>query len=325
MSVASPSEVKVALVTGATGFTGQYVRASLEAAGYTVHGWSHAGGDLPTATSRVDMVDRQQVHTAVEVLQPDVVIHLAAISFVAHGDADAIYRLNVVGTRNLLEALAAGSRRARRVILASSANIYGHTGGVISEDALPSPQNDYAVSKLAMEYMARLWMDALPITIIRPFNYTGVGQSPKFLLPKIVKHFQCRADVIELGNLDVSRDFYDVRCVAEAITRLATCADAAGTFNICSGQEHSLEDVIRMMTEISGHRIEVTVNPAFVRSNEIKTLRGDNRRLLSKVGTLPKFDLAETLSWMYASPIPSCGSVMRGTTGERAGARRNNR
>lgn len=300
--MAFPSEKKVALVTGVTGFTGKYVKAQLEASGCRVHGWSH-GGDAAPDTTRVDMVDRGAVRDAVEALQPEVVVHLAAISFVAHGDADAIYRLNVVGTRNLLDALAAQVQRPRRVILASSANVYGNAAGVIAEDAVPSPQNDYAVSKLAMEYMAKLWHEQLPITIIRPFNYTGVGQSPKFLLPKIVQHFQRRAHVMELGNLDVSRDFYDVRNVAEAIVRLVECVDAEGVYNICSGKEYSLKSVVEMMSEISGHHLEVRVNPDFVRANEVKSLRGDNARLFGKVGALPAFDLKKTLAWMFDNKI----------------------
>ncbi|MFZ6649805.1 GDP-mannose 4,6-dehydratase, partial [Undibacterium sp. TJN25] len=111
----------------------------------------------------------RQLQHAVHDIQPDVVAHLAAISFVAHGDADAIYRTNVVGTRNLLDALASLPTKPRAVLLASSANIYGNTNtGILAETEPAQPANDYGVSKLAMEHVARLWMDQLPITITRP-------------------------------------------------------------------------------------------------------------------------------------------------------------
>lgn len=288
----------VALVTGHAGFTGRYVATALAAAGYRVEGLVD-----PDTGETVDLLDRDRIRSAVSALNPDVVIHLAAISFVAHGDVDAMYRVNVVGTRNLLEALAAQASPPRIVVLASSANVYGNaTPGAISERAVPTPANDYAVSKLAMEHMARLWQERLPIVVTRPFNYTGRSQGEHFLIPKIVSHFRRRARTIELGNIDVSRDFSDVRTVAEVYRRLVELGPAGEIANICSGIGHSLSDVILMMQEISGHEIEVRVNPAFVRSGEIKTLVGDKTHLEQLVGRMSGVPFVDTLRWMYEAP-----------------------
>ncbi|MGB9107327.1 MAG: GDP-mannose 4,6-dehydratase [Telluria sp.] len=295
-------EGKRALITGLRGFTGHYMARELSAAGYRVFGTVLPGENTGPDLFAVDLLDRAAVAAAVEQVRPDVVVHLAAIAFVAHNDAEQMYRVNVVGTRNLLEALAAGAHKPSSVLLASSANIYGNAQvAVIGEDVAPNPANDYAVSKLAMEYMARLWMDKLPITIARPFNYTGVGQAENFLLPKIVSHFRKGARRIELGNLAVARDFSDVRMVARSYRRLLAAAPAGETFNVCSGQPHSLESLIDIMSDIANYRIEVHVNPAFVRANEVLTLTGSNARLARAIGKVEPTPLADTLRWMYTA------------------------
>jgi len=295
-------EGKRALITGLRGFTGYYMARELSAAGYEVYGTVLPGESTGPDIFAVDLLDRSSVAAAVEQVRPDVVVHLAAIAFVAHNDADQMYRVNVVGTRNLLEALAGGSHKPSSVLLASSANIYGNARvPVIDESVAPNPANDYAVSKLAMEYMARLWMDKLPIVIARPFNYTGVGQTENFLLPKIVSHFRKEARRIELGNLAIARDFSDVRTVAKSYRRLLAAAPSGEAFNVCSGQPHSLESLIDMMSEIAGYRIEVHVNPAFVRANEVLTLTGSNAKLAGVIGRIAPTPLLDTLRWMYTA------------------------
>lgn len=304
--MAAPSDMSArprrALVTGISGFTGRYVAAELERAGYEVIGLTHAGGARVANVHPVDLCDREAMLSLVSGMELDTVVHLAAISFVAHGDADAIYRTNVVGTRNLLEALARASAPPRVVVLASSANVYGNADvEPITEDTPAAPVNDYAVSKLAMEHMARLWMDRLPIVITRPFNYTGVGQAEHFLVPKIVSHYQRRASEIELGNIEVVRDFLDVRDVASAYRRIVDSAPAGKTFNICSGRGHSLGYVVHTLADIAGYEIAVQVNPDFIRANEIKRLVGSPQELVSNIGMHRILPFEMTLRWMYES------------------------
>ncbi len=302
MNVASPSEKPRALITGFRGFTGHYLAGELKMAGYEVFGTAHASEPLGEGVFAMDLCNRDQVKQVIAEVRPDVVAHLAAISFVAHGDVDAIYRINVVGTRNILEGLADLQTAPRAVLLAGSGQVYGNsTIELIDESTQLSPASDYAVSKLAMEYMARLWMDRLPIFITRPFNYTGVGQAPQFLLPKIIGHFQRGERFIELGNIDVERDFSDVRMVARSYAALLAKAPAGEVFNVCSGKTHSLKEVLAMMSEIAGYEIEVRVNPAFVRTNEVKRLQGDASKLLKVVGNVETIPLHDTLRWMYAN------------------------
>jgi nucleoside-diphosphate-sugar epimerase len=296
------------LVTGAAGFTGRYMGAALSAHGHDCTGLvAHAGSaGLPGfgKTVACNLLDADALAEVVAQVRPDHVVHLAAISFVAHGDVRDVYATNVVGTRNLLAALARLPTPPAMTLLASSANVYGNADvETIDESVPPAPANDYAVSKLAMEYVGRLYMDRIPLVLTRPFNYTGVGQSPNFLVPKIIGHVHRRAAEIELGNLDVARDFSDVRVVAEAYRRLLACPQAAGrTVNVCSGRAYTLREVLALVQELSRHALGVRVNPAFVRSNEVKLLRGSRRELESLVGTFQDVPLRDTLRWMLDNP-----------------------
>lgn len=289
----SRSDSPVALVTGSTGFTGRYAAAAYAQAGYSVTGLMNARGES------VNLLDRTAVASAIHANPPDVVLHLAAIAFVGHGDVDEIYRVNIVGTRNLLEALVGLPVPPRQVILASSANVYGNADGVVDESISPQPVNDYAVSKYAMELMAQQFSHRLPLTIVRPFNYTGVGQAERFLIPKIVAHFRRRETRLELGNIDISRDFNDVRNVAAMYARLGAMPGIGCMYNICSGTEHTLMDVISMMEEISGHKLDIVVNPNFIRESEVKRLVGDPTKINELTGDISRIPLRQTLQWMF--------------------------
>lgn len=277
------------LITGMQGFTGKYLKNTLEAHGHTVFGL------------KCDLTDANAIAAEISNLQPEVVVHLASISNVAHGSANAIYQVNIIGTRNLLYALDKHAKQLRSVLLASSANIYGNSSqSILSETALPAPANDYSVSKYAMEQMAHLWSDRLPLFIVRPFNYTGIGQDERFLIPKIVAHFQQRKPIIELGNLDVWREFGDVRVVVDVYRKLLELAPRGETINVCTGRAYSLKEVISMCEKISGHTIEIKVNSQFVRPNEVRILKGDNSFLKKLVRDFKIYDLEETLRWMLS-------------------------
>lgn len=287
-----------AFVTGLDGFTGRYLAAELKSAGYEVSGTSMDGR---SGTYRCNLLEADTLRRAVVDAKPDVVFHLAAIAFVAHSDVDNMYRTNIVGTRNLLAALEEGAK-PKGVLVVSSANVYGNSPiGVITEDVGPVPANDYAVSKLAMEQMASLWRDRLPITVVRPFNYTGVGQSTQFLLPKLVDAFRRKAEVLELGNLDVIRDFCDVRSVVRAYRLLLEANSAGLTLNVCSGIGHSLMDIVAMLHALTGHSPQIRVNPAFVRGNEVRSLIGNHDALERVIGEMPVIPLRETLEWMLVA------------------------
>ena len=288
------------LITGMSGFTGHFLRQRLENDGYEVVGLSTNQHNPSQGIYQANLLDLEGLQGIIKIVRPDYVFHLAAIAFVAHGSTDEIYQTNLIGSQHLLKALSSLANLPKHIILASSANTYGNaTVEPITENTPFHPANDYAVSKVAMEYMAQTWTDKLPISIVRPFNYTGAGQADNFLIPKIVKHFKQKAAVVELGNLDVVRDFSDVRDVVDAYARLLPLAACGEAYNVCSGIGTSLTQIIDMMQQISGHTIEVEVNPAFVRANEVKRLVGSDAKLIKQIGDRKLHTLAQTLEWMY--------------------------
>lgn len=275
------------LLTGASGFTGRFFANAASQAGHNV------------LALQANLTDYVAMSHEIISINPDAVVHLGAISFVGHADDAAFYAVNTVGTSNLLSVLSALPIKPRKVLLASSANVYGNcdTSPVAETESL-APVNHYAMSKMAMEIMAMSFSDRLPIVIARPFNYTGPGQAPHFLIPKLVTHFARKAECIELGNLEVEREFNDVRMVCDAYLRLLNCGVPGQSYNVCSGTPYTLQRVIDMLEQITNHRMEVRVNPAFVRPNEVNRLCGSPAKLLSCTGNLMMPALKDTLRWM---------------------------
>ena len=291
------------LLTGAEGFTGRLFAERAVAAGHTI------------SALQSDLTHRDAMVKEVLEVAPDAVVHLAAISFVGHANDAAFYAVNVVGTTNLLDALVQLPARPNRVLLASSANIYGNaTHSPIKEDQAPAPVNHYGMSKLAMEFMARTYSDRLNLVITRPFNYTGPGQDANFLIPKLTKHFAARSQSISLGNLDVEREFNDVQMVCDAYLLLLAHGEPGEAYNICSGQPHALRHVIETFARMTSHNPRIEVNPAFVRANEVHRLCGDPSKLqtlLSKQHvSLEEPELEETLARMLrAAKITAADSI----------------
>lgn len=303
MSPSQPQPPIRTLVTGASGFTGRYLVEKLLGRGHTVIETvgSRDAQETPTCL-RLDITSPDACRRVIEIARPDYIVHLAAISFVGHNDPLDFYRVNVIGTLNLLEACAAVGHTPRKLLIASSANVYGNvTSDAIDESFPVTPVNHYAASKAAMETMVRTWFDRLPILIARPFNYTGRGQTSNFLVPKIVEHFARREPQIELGNIDVARDFSDVRYVAGAYEALLASEAVSDTLNVCTGQPYTLREVLRQAAELTQHELEIKVNPAFVRQTDVKILVGSPAKLRAMVPGVEAIPFTETLRWMLAA------------------------
>jgi nucleoside-diphosphate-sugar epimerase len=280
------------LLTGASGFTGIHLAKAAREVGYTV---IELEGDLCDKVSVVKQIAQNK---------PTHAIHLAGISQVTGKDELDYYKTNLLGSLNVLNGLAELELVPQKVILASSANVYGNNPhSPIRESEPPSPISHYAMSKLAMEYLSKPFLDRLRIVIARPFNYTGVGHAEYFVIPKIITHFQLKAKTIELGNVDVFREYNDVRDVCQMYLALLQKGNSGETYNLATGREYALREVIAILEELSGHQLDVKVNPAFLRANEIDRLCGDPTRLIGSIGEQQYRHLEETLEWMLQSQM----------------------
>ena len=293
------------LLTGASGFTGRHFIRLANDLGYECIALCHKPTDFVEGCVKVifaDLANKPNLKDELSQLKFDYVVHLAAISFIAHGDVADIYNTNIVGTVNLLDCLIELQLPLSKVLIASSGNVYGNNEQLpITESTQAMPVNDYAVSKYSLELAAKIRFEKLPIIIVRPFNYTGEGQAEHFLIPKIVTAFKQKKKSLDLGNLDVSRDFSDVRDVVSSYVKLLECSTRSDVYNICTGVSTSLLSVISMLNVFAGYKMEVNINPDFVRSNEVKELYGSCEKLTEVIGQHKKFSFQDTLKWMYES------------------------
>lgn len=289
---------KKILIFGIDGFTGTHLDAYLKSFGYDVYGTSYT--DTGGKYFQVDITYKADIQRVLEEIVPDFIILLSGISFPAHGHNEDFYAINTIGAINILDVLISLDQNPKKVIMASSATVYGNQGlEVLDESLCPKPANHYGASKYAMESLAKNYFDKLNIIITRPFNYTGAGQEENFLIPKIVKHFKENKKEIELGNLHVSREFNDVSFVSEVYKKLLENSAKSEVVNIASNRGIELLSVIDMMNEIARYDIEVKVNPAFVRHDEIKTLTGSPKKLFDLIGEVKQKEFKSTLREMF--------------------------
>lgn len=279
---ASMVEQQRVMITGASGFIGSLLYDTLSAQGLQVFG---TGG--PTSQRHIAYEIRSEAASmaVVSEINPDVVIHAAAISSVTKGRPEDYYAVNVVGTENLLKAVSTLGKKVRFIFL-STAGVYGNQRvEVLSEDLTPLPRHHYGISKLAAEHVVGLYADKIDSTILRPFNIIGPNQDESFIVPKLVNAFAMKDEVIRLGNINVYRDFMDVWTSVAIIAKLIDSPASFGkVINLCTGHGTSLLELLDALRGLTGQSPRIEQAPEFMRSNEIWRLTGDATKLRASVG-----------------------------------------
>ena len=200
-------ELERVLVTGGSGFIGRYLMAELKSRGATVLG-TCVGPEPSADFVSVTLFDRKKLTQIIEEFQPTWIVHLAAIALVTHGNVEQIYAVNVLGSENLFNSVIDANIDKPTMLLASTAGVYGNQNEQYLSENLPyNPTNHYSYSKMIMEMVAKGYSDKLKIHTVRPFNVIGTGQAESFLVPKIVKHFREKRELLQLGNIDSIRDY----------------------------------------------------------------------------------------------------------------------
>lgn len=304
--------MKRLLVTGADGFVGRWlVRAAL-ADEWDVVAAIGPGGSAPDQwlppaeavrvkafeTDITSPNDLQRV--AAEPV--DAVVHLAAIASgaAARQDPALALRVNTDATLSLFKAIAAGGTRPM-LLFVSTGEVYGAGHDKpISESAVIAPVSPYAGSKAAAEQgIAALAADAgLQLVIARPFPHTGPGQGTAFVVPAFAARLrQARRDgaaTIAVGNLDVQRDFLDVRDVVRAYLLLLQRGVAGGVYNVASGVGVRLDEILALLSRLLDVAAAPVADPALVRPADIPVLIGDASKLRRDTGWEPLINLEQT-------------------------------
>jgi GDP-4-dehydro-6-deoxy-D-mannose reductase len=267
-------------------------------------------GDEVTAphADEMDVTDAAAVAKAVAAARPDAVYHLAGFAHVGQSwdRPDEVFRVNAEGTLHVLEA-ARSLATVPRVLVVSSAEVYGRVGPgdvPLSEDAPVRPVSPYAASKAAAELLAvqAFLGRGVPAVVARPFNHTGPGQSPAFVVPAFARRIAeaSAGGVLRVGNLTPRRDITDVRDVVRAYRLLVERGEPGGVYNVCSGTDVAIAELVQRLLAMSGKDLRVEEDPDLMRPVDVPVLRGDPARIQAATGWRPEIPLDQTLADVLA-------------------------
>jgi GDP-4-dehydro-6-deoxy-D-mannose reductase len=291
------------LVTGASGFVGQRLMQRLGEAGHDAHG----------ADREVDITQRAAIEAALARHAPDAIVHLAAMSSVAQSfrEPELCYRLNFIGTRNLLSGVARRCPEAR-VLLIGSADQYSATtttttttaaAAAIDESQPLRPRSPYAKTKAAAELLGqRAAREGLDVVRVRAFNHTGAGQTDSFVVSSFARQVArirlgLQEPVMRVGNLESVRDFLHVDDVLRAYLALLDRRVPADTYNLASGRSVTIQEILDRL--IARAKIDPRIERDPDRWRETDWLVGDASRLRSATGWAPEIELESILEELY--------------------------
>ncbi|MBP5943832.1 MULTISPECIES: GDP-mannose 4,6-dehydratase [unclassified Pseudomonas] len=284
-------------ITGLSGFVGQHIQSRLAL--------PDSSWELLPAATPYDLTDAGSLVDLWPQL-PDAVIHLAGQTFVpeAFRDPARTLDINLFGTLNLLQALKARGF-AGTFLYVSSGDVYGQ----VAESALPitelqppCPRNPYAVSKLSAEFLSLQWglSEQWPVLVARPFNHIGTGQKDSFVIASAARQISrikqgLQAPQLEVGDIDVTRDFLDVGDVISAYFALLEKGQPGQVYNICSGREQSIRSLIEQLADLAEVEMQLVQDAARMRRADQRRVCGSHAKLSTATGWSPDITTQQSL------------------------------
>jgi len=294
------------LITGGTGFVGSHLIRHLQSTTPNISVISLARPSVPEAGVEyyeVDVRREDDIRSAVRQIRPSEIYHLAGVSAVdvSWADPRVTFEVNVVGTYNLLEA-AMALASAPRILNISTAQVYASSDAPLTEGSPLGPVNPYAASKAISEMLEVSFRRASTGGVItaRSFNHTGPGQLPTFVLPSFAKQFAeieagIRRPTLAVGNINVERDFTDVRDVVRAYSLLLSKGRTGQVYNVCSGIGTSLTDVIKQFQALCRTVVTIESDSTRVRTGDIPRVIGDSTKIRNETGWNVRITMNEAI------------------------------
>jgi GDP-4-dehydro-6-deoxy-D-mannose reductase len=308
--------MKKILITGVTGFAGNYLAEHLfSVGGYDVSGTYLLEDSLGSVGNikdkltliKADLSEEKSVFKIVEDVKPDVIFHLAALTSPADSFKNPIATLNnnISLEVNLLEAIRRFNLLDTKILITSSADVYGRVAKEnlpIDEETPLMPTNPYSVSKIAQDYLGLSYFLAYKLKIIRvrPFNHIGPRQSPNFVVSAFAKQIaeiekNKREPYLLVGNLDSRRDFTDVRDMVKAYVLAIEKGNDGDVYNLGSGVSYEISDVLNKLISLSSSRIGIRKDSALLRPSDDPELVCDSSKFNKLTGWKSQIPIETTL------------------------------
>lgn len=298
--------MKKYLITGVMGFVGRYfVEYLLAHESYAeIIGVDIAPVcDMPIKYQMMDLNDSFAVNAFIQKIKPDYIVHLASISSVGQSwqNPTECFQNNTNIMLNILNAVSQNKLKTRVLSIGSSEE-YGNGKMPLNEDMSLEPENPYAVAKVSQELLCKLYSKSLGVEVVmtRSFNHIGPRQNERFVVPSFIRQLVSIAQGAEnkmlVGNIDVARDFTDVRDVVEAYYKILRKGRTGEIYNVCTGKAVKLREILNIAEDILGIKANIEVEPSRLRPNDVMLIEGNNEKLRQELGWEPKYSIEQTIS-----------------------------